>query len=101
MPSTLLYLPVVVAIVYLVNWFALWFKPIQILLLGIQFSITGIFMLVLWLVLNKTSEVYHYGSLVYAAGALAIVGFISFSLHLEDIKTKLRVALSRRSFGFP
>jgi hypothetical protein len=72
----LLILPIIVAIVFLINWFALWFKPIHILLLGVQLSITGIFMLVLWLVLNKTGDVYYYNWLAYSAVALAIVGFL-------------------------
>ncbi|MBB3069992.1 tetrahydromethanopterin S-methyltransferase subunit E [Paenibacillus baekrokdamisoli] len=82
-PSLVFTLPIVLLIVFLANWFALWFKPLNIVLLGIQLSITGIFMLLLWLVLNHNVDEHHYGALAYFAVVISILGLLlscSFAL---------------------
>jgi hypothetical protein len=76
LPSLILTLPIILVIIFLANWFALWFKPLLMVLLGIQLTITGIFMLGLWLVLNSDSDVHQYGALAYFAVVFSLLGLL-------------------------
>ncbi|MBM7568819.1 multidrug efflux pump subunit AcrB [Paenibacillus sacheonensis] len=83
LPSLILTLPIILVIIFLANWFALWFKPVLMVLLGIQLTLTGIFMLGLWFVLNHDAEYHHYGALAYFAGVFSLLGLLlscSFAL---------------------
>ena len=76
LPSLLVTLPLVFLVIFLANWFAQWFKPLNVVLFGIQLSIIGVFMLVLWFVLNDNSTEHQYNILIYFASVVSLVGLL-------------------------